>query len=123
MLACDGVFDKLNSSEAISVCWQNIFQDESIVREEQKDPHKSCGLAVDGLIKASALRKSCDNLTAVVIAFDGFETSLNSIKDPDKTFSEGNIVESEIPSIWGKAVFTSGNDKEILDPEDYQLSQ
>lgn len=71
------------------------------------------------MIKTSALRKSCDNLTGVVIAFDGFEGSLTSIKDPDKTFSEGNVVESEIPSIWGKAVFTTVNDKEILDPEDF----
>jgi serine/threonine protein phosphatase PrpC len=97
LLACDGVFDKLDSTEAISVCWQNIFgaipeQDTKEKTNKQlspkdRDAHRSCGLAVDGLIKASAARKSCDNLTAVAIAFDGFDVSLKSIRDPDQTFS------------------------------------
>jgi hypothetical protein len=40
--------------------------------------HKQCGKAVDAVLKTSALRKSCDNITAVLIAFDNFENLLAS---------------------------------------------
>lgn len=39
--------------------------------------HKSCGEAVDCILKTTALRKACDNLTVVIIAFDGFEKLMN----------------------------------------------
>ena len=53
-----------------------------------------------------------------MIAFDGFETSLKNIKDPDQTFTQGEIVESEVPSLWGKAVFIEKYENDIMDPED-----
>ena len=35
-----------------------------------------CELAVDALLKVSALRRTCDNITTVVIGFDNFFSSL-----------------------------------------------
>lgn len=40
-----------------------------------------CGKGVDAVIKASALRKSCDNITVVLIAFDNFENLIESYKN------------------------------------------
>jgi hypothetical protein len=34
-------------------------------------------MAVDSILKTSALRKGCDNLTAVMIAFDNFESLIS----------------------------------------------
>lgn len=48
-----------------------------LVNEDVKDIHKQCGLAVDAIIKACAQRKACDNLTAVIIGFDGFDNLLH----------------------------------------------
>jgi len=31
-----------------------------------------CGLAVDALLKVSSARRTCDNITTVVIGFDNF---------------------------------------------------
>ena len=37
-----------------------------------------CGVAVDSALKISALRKTLDNITVVMIAFDAFYTRLDS---------------------------------------------
>jgi serine/threonine protein phosphatase PrpC len=37
-------------------------------------------LAVDSILKTAALRKGCDNLTVVIIAFDNFENLLSNYK-------------------------------------------
>ena len=34
--------------------------------------HKNCGHCVDGILRTSALRRTVDNVTCVVAAFDGF---------------------------------------------------
>lgn len=70
-LACDGIFDKLSSKDVIHLAWQSIQTNKD--EESKTDVHKYCGVAVDAILKTSALRKSCDNITAVLIAFDNFE--------------------------------------------------
>jgi hypothetical protein len=42
-----------------------------------------CGKAVDAVLKTSALRKTCDNITAVLIAFDNFENLIASYSNDD----------------------------------------
>ena len=42
--------------------------------------HFHCGYAVDAVLKTSAYRKSCDNLTGVLIAFDNFDNLLSAHK-------------------------------------------
>ena len=47
--------------------------------------HYHCGLAVDAVIKTAAYRKSCDNLTAVLVAFDNFDNLLSAHKSLDES--------------------------------------
>ena len=70
-MACDGVFDKLSNKDTVHLVWQTVLT------QQNNDPHIQCGKAVDSVLKASALRKSCDNITAVLIAFDNFENLLS----------------------------------------------
>ena len=46
------------------------------------DVHQACGISVDCILKTTALRKGCDNLTVVIIAFDYFEKFMNSSNPP-----------------------------------------
>jgi len=74
-IACDGIFDKLNNKDVIHLIWQSI-QTQNEEHHQKLDVHKQSGKAVDAILKTSALRKSCDNITAVLIAFDNFENLL-----------------------------------------------
>lgn len=64
ILGCDGIFDKLNDKETVHFVWQSL----------RKNLHTShpCGFAADCLLQAAALRRSTDNLTAVVIGLEPF---------------------------------------------------
>lgn len=42
--------------------------------------HELCGLAVDAILKTSALRRSNDNITVVFVAFDNFFKLIESAK-------------------------------------------
>jgi len=47
--------------------------------------------------------------------------ALDNVKDPELTFNQGDIVESEVSSIWGKAVFIEEIENDIMDLEDYNF--
>ena len=64
ILACDGVFDKIDDKEAVHIVWQSLGR-----KQAEKNP---CGQAASTLIEAAALRQSSDNVTAVVVGFDNF---------------------------------------------------
>lgn len=58
---------------------------------------------MDAVLKTSALRKSCDNITAVLIAFDNFENSIASYQT-----NEGlNINEDQIEEILLEPILES----------------
>lgn len=42
---------------------------------------------MDSILKSSAIRKSCDNITAVVIAFDNFYKNLDKKKAQENGFN------------------------------------
>lgn len=42
--------------------------------------HRMAGLAVDSILKTCAMRRSCDNITSVVISFDNFYRRLDECK-------------------------------------------
>ncbi|CDW84725.1 protein phosphatase 2c containing protein [Stylonychia lemnae] len=94
LMGCDGIFDKIETKDCIHLIWQNIQNQNNQKTEETQngeqensqsmDVHKQCGLAVDSILKTSALRKACDNLTAVIIAFDNFESLINNYKSNEQ---------------------------------------
>ena len=55
-------------------------------------------MAVDAVLKVSALRKGCDNITAVIIAFDHFE-SLIDREGALEDLEEEGLEEIEIPDV------------------------
>lgn len=50
------------------------------VKTQDERRHKIAGLAVDAILKVSAVRRSCDNITAVVIAFDNFYRKIDDMR-------------------------------------------
>lgn len=113
VIGCDGIFDKLENRDCVHLPWQTVLQSDFLKSKEpfsnpideeqkgsQKQPktqderrHKLAGLSVDSILKASALRRSCDNITTVVIVFDNFFRKLDELQ--------------------GKSLFS--NDKEIIE--------
>lgn len=65
VIGCDGIFDKMNNADTVKSVWKSVkdLQNLSI--------HEQCCEAVDYVIKNSLLRKTQDNVTSLVIAFDG----------------------------------------------------
>ncbi|CAK79657.1 unnamed protein product (macronuclear) [Paramecium tetraurelia] len=63
ILACDGIFDKMNSEEVISSAWTVI----------SNDVHHFAGKAVENIMRQSMSRKTVDNVTVVLIAFPQLE--------------------------------------------------
>lgn len=61
VLCCDGILERMESMEVVSIVWQAMKPEGSI--------HEKSGKAVDALIEQSMRRKSSDNLTAIVLCF------------------------------------------------------
>ena len=60
------------------------------------DVHKICGLSVDSILKTSALRKGCDNLTAVMIALENFESLISKPPKSTKTLLNEDLIEEVV---------------------------
>lgn len=60
----DGVFDKLSNQEIIRAIWDT--------EEYNKDYHKFTGNALDNVMREVFMSKSTDNISAIIITFDGF---------------------------------------------------
>jgi len=76
VIGCDGVFDKLSSKDTIHIAWQKVIMEANKEKVKKVDldlTHKNCGHCVDGILRTAALRRTVDNVTCVVVAFDGFQ--------------------------------------------------
>ena len=51
------------------------------------------GLTVDSILKASAIRRSCDNITTVVIVFDNFYKKLDELQGRSIYSNDRDILE------------------------------
>ena len=49
---------------------------ENLKKVDLETTHKNCGHCVDAVLRISALRRTVDNVTCVVVAFDGFQKQL-----------------------------------------------
>ena len=65
VIGCDGVFEKMKNKEIIESLWKYIHSNISSI----PDIHHFNGLLVEILINECLLKKSTDNLTAIVISF------------------------------------------------------
>jgi hypothetical protein len=76
ILGCDGIYDTL-SNEEIKTCIDFCFDNELLT----KDIHTQTGLSVDMILKSSLKRKSMDNITCVMLTFEGFERKFQMYKE------------------------------------------
>jgi len=66
VLACDGIYDKLSNKETIECVWNSVKD----VRSQ--NIHQQTGLGVEYILKNSLLRRTLDNVTVVLVAFENF---------------------------------------------------
>ena len=99
IMGCDGIFDQMSNQEVMECAWMILNNDTNNNKENEGDNdeesfeynfenvniHEKCGLIVDFIIKSSMVRKSFDNVTCLMIAFNDYsikekeEKTLNSI--------------------------------------------
>ena len=75
VLGCDGIFDKMSNTDATMSVWKAAYDNKHhpSIRGRVTDVHKMSGMGVEYIIKNSLLRRSMDNVTVVLIAFDNFK--------------------------------------------------
>ena len=66
ILACDGIFDKMNNEDCIDCVWNTVEH------SDKPDIHETLGEGAESIMKNSLNRRSLDNVTVVIISFDGF---------------------------------------------------
>lgn len=96
IIGCDGVFDKLSSKDAIHIAWQKVLMEARGSALKKVDPeltHKNCGHCVDSILQTSALRRTVDNVTSVVVAFDGFHKQLQDFMDKNLDGTTVDVIE------------------------------
>lgn len=78
LLGCDGIFDKMNNTDAVRSVW-------AAVEDTQYDSvHDYANSAVDYVIKNSLYRKTLDNVTAVIVLFSGFKHEVLGSRQPKR---------------------------------------
>lgn len=84
VMGCDGIYDKLSSKDCIHIAWQKVIMEAAKEKSKKIDPeqiHKNSGHCVDAILRTSALRRTVDNVTCVVVSFDGFQKQLQKFID------------------------------------------
>ncbi len=80
ILGCDGVFDRLSNRDVLELSWETIHNHASEVGSNQSNSiFQLSGLVTDKILIQSAIEKSSDNLTIVMIAFKNLESSLMQV--------------------------------------------
>ena len=88
MLGCDGIFDRLNSINVIDSGWSAMAQalkinqriDQGGANRRHLTIHQVTGKMADSILKSSAIERSFDNLTIVVVAFKNLQNYYESKK-------------------------------------------
>ena len=102
ILGCDGIFDRLTSINVIDSVWSAMAQavkvsqrqEQSIITRKPLTIHQISGKMADAVLKSSAIERSYDNLTVVIIAFKNLqnffeETGRNQIAKTQTIKIEG----------------------------------
>lgn len=64
VIACDGVYDVLTTKEVVDAAWMMVYSNARL-----KGIKEACRLAAEHIMKLSFDKKSMDNITVIVIAF------------------------------------------------------
>ena len=75
ILGCDGIFDQLSNEEVVECVWMTCDGSSSNV----ENVHQQCKVGVDMIMKSALVRKTLDNITTVMVAFENFENKVNEL--------------------------------------------
>ena len=67
ILACDGIFEKLDNWECVETCW------EAINTNPEKSIHEMISQSVQLLLKTAASKRTLDNITVVMIGLENLQ--------------------------------------------------
>lgn len=93
----DGIYDVLSNEELVEIVWN------SVKSRKKLSLHEAMKFAAEDIIKEALLKKSLDNVTALVVCFNnlGFES-----KQPDQILTKSIIQnESKIQKRWNDVVY------------------
>ena len=79
ILGCDGIFDKLNDRDCVDCVWNTVNNNEN------PDIHESLGQGAECIMKNALNRRSLDNVTIVIVAFQGFKQALEELHSSEKS--------------------------------------
>lgn len=83
VLACDGIFEKMNNKDVLETCWEGINSTHNLTIHEQ------ISHSVQLLLKTSASWRTLDNITTVIIGLENLaKNELYAINNYQKPFTE-----------------------------------
>ena len=92
-LGCDGIYDLFENEELVNAIFM-VFPEKN--KGKEQSVHFMCGRSVDMIMKTALSRNSIDNITSVLIAFNGYENKLKNIYNKsEKENYESNDKEQE----------------------------
>ena len=133
ILGCDGIFDQMSNEEIMECAWMILNNNNNGNNKENENDndgerfeynfdniniHEKCGLIVDFIIKSSMVRKSFDNVTCLMIAFNDFipkqknEETLNSISTDEflkNIYRLNNSINNQINSETKRSLNNQNN--------------
>jgi len=64
VLGCDGIFDVLSNEEVVEIVWSTVKS------KKAKTLHEAMKMAVESIIREALLKKSLDNVTAIIVCLN-----------------------------------------------------
>lgn len=92
----DGIFDKLSSKECVQTVWKGVLS-----QNKHRNAREKCAVAIEGLLKEAMMRKSLDNVTAVMISFTDFKdiNQENAVIEVPRDSFFGQSPTSNVPNV------------------------
>jgi serine/threonine protein phosphatase PrpC len=116
VLGCDGIFDQISNKDIIDSVWMTMTNKDE---NRPKDLHSQCALGVDMIMKSSLVRRTLDNVTVLLIAFQNFENTVNNYNSgrirsndnfsPKSSFYLYNVIENKEENIIQSNIVNSNS--------------
>jgi hypothetical protein len=109
----------------IDHCWdasRELYNNHNSSGDFEPTVHGCCGAGVDLTLKACAAKRTLDNITAVIVGFEHFETALKKSNEPiniqgdQPTFYSANLLKG----LGSESAYFDRDGEKLL--EDSQMS-
>ncbi len=103
VLGCDGIFDRLTSINVVDSAWsamaqalkQSMRNENSAISRKPMTIHQITGKMADAVLKSSAIERSYDNLTIVIVAFKNLQTFYDTTRKKQQRKTQTIKIEGE----------------------------